>query len=103
MVELDIFEILNTERHKYRHYSPLRTETKTTSPTHLGYQQRPVGQCLYLLHVERVEYSLVFCPSDELEGWMRLDMAVDDPTEVERQVLDGWGEHHPGRVCKLHK
>ena len=74
-----------------------------TSPTHLCYQQRPVGECLYLLHVERIEYSLVFCPSDELEGRMRLDMTVDDPTEVERQVLDGWGEHHPGRVCKLQK
>ena len=31
---------------------------------------------------------------------MRLDMTVDDPTEVERQVLDGWGEHHAGRVWK---
>ena len=31
---------------------------------------------------------------------MGLDMTVDDPTEVERQVLDGGGEHHAGRVWK---
>ena len=67
---------------------------------HLCYEQGPVGECLYLLHVERVEYSLVFRPGDELEGRVGLDMAVDDATEVERQVLDGWGEHHAGRVWK---
>ena len=98
-MEQNIFEILNTVRHKY---SLLTTHFSVTK-THLCYQQRPVGESLYLLHVERVKYSLVFCPSDELEGRMRLDMTVDDPTEVERQVLDGWGEHHPGRVCKLQK
>ena len=76
----------------------LSTKYIIISPPHLCYQQGPVGECLYLLHVERVEYSLVFCPGDELEGRMGLDMAVDDPTEVERQVLDGWGEHHAGRV-----
>ena len=75
-----------------------RIKLFTYTRPHLGDKQRPVGESLYLLHVERVEYSLIFCPGDELEGRVGLDMAVDDATEVERQVLDGWGEHHAGWV-----
>ena len=65
---------------------------------HLGHEKRSIGKCLYLLHVEGVKYSLVFGPGDELERRMGLDVTVNDPCEMEWQVLDGWSEHHPSWV-----
>lgn len=35
---------------------------------------------LNFLHLEGIKDPLVFGPGDELEGWMRLDMAVNDAT-----------------------
>ena len=44
-----------------------------------------------------VLYSTVlYCT--HLEGRVGLDVAVDDPAEVQRQVLDGRGVHHAARV-----
>ena len=54
--------------------------TRTQSISYLRYKERAVSERLNLLHVEGVKYPLVFGPGDELEGWMRLDMAVNDAT-----------------------
>ena len=48
--------------------------------------------------VEGVEDPLVLGPGDELVGRVGLDVTVDDPGEVERQVLNGGGEGYPSRV-----
>ena len=74
--------------------------TRTQSISYLRYKERAVSERLNLLHVEGVKYPLVFGPGDELEGRVGLDMTVDDPTEVERQGLDGGGEHHASGVWK---
>jgi hypothetical protein len=50
--------------------------------------------------IERVEDPLVLGPGDELVGRVRFDVAVDDPGEVERQVLDRGGEGHSSWICK---
>ncbi len=50
--------------------------------------------------IERVEDPLVLGPGDELVGGVRFDVAVDDPGEVERQVLDRRGKGHSGWICK---
>ena len=62
-------------------------------------EQGSVGECGYLVHVERVEDPLVLRPGDELEGGVGLDVTVDDPAEGQRQILDRRGEHNPGWVC----
>ena len=40
--------------------------------------------------------TVLYCT--HLEGRVGLDVAVDDPAEVQRQVLDGRGVHHAARV-----
>jgi len=61
-------------------------------------EQGPVGEGGDLVHIEGVEYPLVLGPRDELEGRVRLDVAVDDPAQGQGQVLDCWGEHHSSRI-----
>ena len=75
---------------RYLKYSPQyqqssitrRMKLLTSTRPHLGDKQRPVGEGLYLLHVEWVEDPLVLGPGDELEGRVGLDVAVDDAVEV---------------------
>ena len=59
-----------------------RIKLFTYTRPHLRDKQRPVGESLYLLHVEWVEDPLVLGPGDELEGRVGLDVAVDDAVEV---------------------
>ena len=65
---------------------------------HLRDEEWAICERLYFLHLKRVEYPLVLGPGDELEGGVALDVAVNDPAQVERKILDGGGVHHAARV-----
>ena len=45
-----------------------------------------------------VQCTVLYSTVQYLEGRVGLDVAVDDPAEVQRQVLDGRGVHHAARV-----
>jgi hypothetical protein len=63
-------------------------------------EQRAISKGLHPLVIEGVEDPLVLGPGDELVGRVRFDVAVDDPGEVERQVLDRGSKGHPSWICK---
>ena len=69
--------------------------------THLCDEEWAVSERLYLLHLKWVEDPLVLGPRDELEGGMALNVAVNDPTEVKRKVLDGGRVHNATRIWNI--
>jgi hypothetical protein len=68
--------------------------------SYLSDEQRAICKRLHPLVIERVEDPLVLGPGDELVGRVRFDVAVNDPGEVERQVLDRGGKGHSSWICK---
>ena len=65
---------------------------------YLGDKQRSISQSLNFVHFKWIKYSLILGPCDELERWVRLNVAVNDSTKMERQVLNCGGIHHSGGV-----
>jgi hypothetical protein len=83
-----------------KNYETTKPAKTVIQYSYLSDEQRAICKRLHPLVIERVEDPLVLGPGDELVGRVGFDVAVDDPGEVERQVLDRGRKGHPSWIYK---